>query len=248
MLHLPSLQEMVYAPSQYAPMAPQYQAAQPQYAQATVPPQQAIMQQQPVMMQQPQMVAAPNYMSNMAPQQQQQYMQQQQQQQQEAPTQVQVAQPETTADGIARHAAMKAKIMSEMSKVQDLQSKLLLIETQHKEAKKAKTAVPDPAPPSKEKDAVEFVHTQDWWKKLAKSEKSPDARFRMLLRQIGSTSGNEKQELYRRMLRMWRATRESSKHLTWRLSHAREALARLKAQQAPLVTESNLKVRPCQTA
>lgn len=218
-------------------MAPQYQAAPQQQYQAAP----AIVPQQQVMMQPQQTQMVPNYAPNMVPQ--------QQVQQTAAPlamTEIQPPQPKATSNGDAKHVLMKAKIMSEMGKVQSLQAQLLAIEKEHqKEAKKqddSKDSGPDALAAQEEKKAIEFVHTQEWWKKLAKSEKSPDARFRIMLREIGQKDGAEKEELYRRMLRMWHAMRESSKHLAWRLHHARKSLKRLKAEQAPPVTEDSLEV------
>lgn len=82
--------------------------------------------------------------------------------------------------------------------------------------------------------AEAFARTEEWWRDLAEKEKSPNARFRMLVKTLGSLQdGSEaKDEAYRRVLRMWHALRKKSQHLQWRLDHARSALA--KASGVPM--------------
>jgi hypothetical protein len=82
--------------------------------------------------------------------------------------------------------------------------------------------------------AEAFARTEEWWRDLAEKEKSPNARFRMLVKTLGSLQdGSEaKDEAYRRVLRMWHALRKKAQHLQWRLDHARSALA--KASGVPM--------------
>jgi len=70
--------------------------------------------------------------------------------------------------------------------------------------------------------AKSFMRAQKWWTKLAQAEKSPTARFRTLLKELGSAKGHARTQLYRRVLRMWHNARDQEKRGEWRLQEMRK--------------------------
>jgi hypothetical protein len=116
------------------------------------------------------------------------------------------------------------RIKREIEKVKALEQSVRRAVPQNK----AHPAV-SPAAARSQMELKRFAHTEGWYKKLAKTERSPDARFRGMLRMLGSQKGQEQRQSFRRILRMWHALRDKNKHTNWRLRHARAALAKLES-------------------